>query len=310
MTTVRPQDGQLVEVLLDGEWMPAVFRECEFDSCFILSDDDYRFIEPLDIPQWRETSATVQISPEDADRIRKRADSFDPMKAGHWTPWQAIAWIVDRGAVDKIRECSETWRLIGPSFPKEGAALRPFRRIWRDSSVETADAHAELLHAFKAGTLTATGIERTTGIRREISSLEWLDLHFSENSTVTELPGLGHLRADVPQLYRNGSNLVMRPEPAFVDVLVRVADVISLWENPVDDSAAQASGAYVDVKHDTLVEFYRNRFGAPGAATNREEMDRAAQLHFGGNIRGKDLVAARREAGAMGRAGRPRESVK
>ena len=72
-----------------------------------------------------------------------------------------------------------------------------------------------------------------------------------------------------------------------------------------DAGSPAAPEAYADAPHDKLVGFYRDRFGAPGLATNAD-MDRAAEDHFGGRIRVKARRAARTEAGAKGKRGRPR----
>ena len=108
------------------------------------------------------------------------------------------------------------------------------------------------------------------------------------------------------------------------EVRFRRDDMLRLWpdrETPaVDDSTQKGAGApeakasdshaTVAVPHSELVEFYRARFGAPGAATNREDMDREAERHFGGSIRFKALSAARTAAGVKGKVGRPRKSGK
>jgi hypothetical protein len=63
----------------------------------------------------------------------------------------------------------------------------------------------------------------------------------------------------------------------------------------------------IDVPHDTLVAFFRERYGAPRETPNREVMNHAAEQHFGGHIRVKVLAAARRAAGVTGKVGRPRK---
>jgi hypothetical protein len=70
------------------------------------------------------------------------------------------------------------------------------------------------------------------------------------------------------------------------------------------------SPASITVPHRDLVAFYRDRFGPPGAATNREDMDREAEQNFGRRIAIKALAVARREAGVKGKVGRPKKSSK
>lgn len=67
------------------------------------------------------------------DQVRTAADTFDPMAAVRWTPWQALAWIVHRD-VDKVRECTEIWKQKGPRSAVNGAALGPFRAVWEEVS--------------------------------------------------------------------------------------------------------------------------------------------------------------------------------
>ena len=74
---------------------------------------------------------------------------------------------------------------------------------------------------------------------------------------------------------------------------------------PLD--GVKTSDGRVAVPHKELVAFFREHYGAPGAATNREDMARAAQRHFGGFIGVKALAAARQEAGVKGKIGRPRK---
>jgi hypothetical protein len=73
---------------------------------------------------------------------------------------------------------------------------------------------------------------------------------------------------------------------------------------------AKAPEVYAAAPYNELVSFYRERFGAPGAATDADDMDRAAENHFGGRIRVKARRAARKEAGVKGKVGRPRKSGK
>ncbi len=106
------------------------------------------------------------------------------------------------------------------------------------------------------------------------------------------------------------------------EVRLRRQDMLGLWPDvetlAKDDgspegaapSEAKASHVSITVPHKELVAFYREHYGAPGAATNREDMDRAVEQHFGGPIRVKARAAARQEAGVKGKSGRPRKSGK
>jgi hypothetical protein len=133
-------------------------------------------------------SPTVKIDSKEAERIRKFADSFDPMKATRWTVWQALAWIFHRD-VDKVRECTEIWKQIGPRFAVKGAALGPFRAIWDevsdppglrriDFNDEVKGWH-ELQRALESGRVKSSGRDVATGSKREVSQLEWEDLRFA-----------------------------------------------------------------------------------------------------------------------------------
>jgi hypothetical protein len=105
-------------------------------------------------------------------------------------------------------------------------------------------------------------------------------------------------------------------------IVFRRKDMLRLWPDVEtlgkDDGSpkgalstgAKAPEAYADAPYDKLVSFYRAQFGAPGAATNADDMDRAAENNFGGRIRVKARRAARNEAGVKGRVGRPRKSGK
>jgi hypothetical protein len=73
----------------------------------------------------------------------------------------------------------------------------------------------------------------------------------------------------------------------------------------VNEGVSDVPGA---IPHSELVEFYRANYGAPGAATNREDMDDAAERHFRRSIPAKARLAARKDANVRGRVGRPRKS--
>ncbi len=94
--------------------------------------------------------------------------------------------------------------------------------------------------------------------------------------------------------------------------------VLALWSDAeshekvtsAKDAAPPPSGGYANVTHAQLVAFLKVHFGAPGAATNRDDMKLAAEEYFRGLIQVKALAAARQAAGVKGRAGRPRKSGK
>jgi hypothetical protein len=171
--------------------------------------------------------------------IRKRGDSFNPMKAERWTVWQALAWAVYRD-VDLVRECSWIWLEKGPPCPVEGASLGPFRKIWEDMHTNDAVAEgwAKLWRALESGRVTSSGIDEAN-IRREIASLEWLDLEYCLPQTIEE-GGYKPVRDDGPQCYRAGTDYTKRPEPAFRDVRVPIADVLK--EFPEKRSAPKVGG--------------------------------------------------------------------
>jgi hypothetical protein len=158
----------------------------------------------------------------DLAAMERLAQFYDPMEAIHWTFWQSLAWVRDRD-VNTVLECSEPCLTI----------VGTFREIWRESefSFETCRASASLCRTLEAGTLIATGIDSTSGIRREIRPLEWCDLQFVEID-----------RAE-PELYRTGlsvAHLATRAEPVFRGLRVRREDVLRAYpENagPAEDQA-------------------------------------------------------------------------
>ena len=158
----------------------------------------------------------------DLAAMERLAQFYDPMEAIHWTFWQSLAWVRDRD-VNTVLECSEPCLTI----------VGTFREIWRESefSFETCRASASLCRTLEAGTLIATGINSTSGIRREIRPLEWCDLQFVEID-----------RAE-PELYRTGlsvAHLATRAEPVFRGLRVRREDVLRAYpENagPAEDQA-------------------------------------------------------------------------
>ena len=147
----------------------------------------------------------------DLAAMERLAQFYDPMEAVHWTFWQALAWVRDRD-VNTVLECSEPCRTI----------VGTFREIWRESefSFETCRASASLWRTLEAGTLIATGIDATSGIRREIRPLEWCDLQ----SVGIDLAA--------PELYRRGlstADLATRAKPEFRELLVRREDVLRVF---------------------------------------------------------------------------------
>jgi hypothetical protein len=180
------------------------------------------------------------MSPEE---VRQHANRLAPLKANRWTIWQALAWAVHRDQ-DRVIECSWIWLEKGPPCPVEGAELGPFRKIWEDMHTNDAVAEgwAKLWRALESGRATSSGVDVATGRRREISSLEWLDLEVTESCTI-EPEGYRPVRADGPQCYPAGTDYSARPrpEPSFVDVRVLVADVLKEFPEPSGPSAAAPS---------------------------------------------------------------------
>jgi hypothetical protein len=216
--------------------------------------------------------------------IRKRADSFNPMKAERWTPWQALAWAVHRDE-DRVLECSWIWLEKGPPCPVEGASLGPFRKIWEDMHTNDAVAEgwAKLWRALESGRVTSSGVDVATGRRREISSLEWLDLEVTEPCTI-EPEGYRPVRADGPQCYPAGTDYSARPrpEPSFVDVRVLVTDVLKEFSPEVDDSASGDSEPKVSnpkpnpVSESALTDFLMTL----PKPTLKKTMQAEAEKHF------------------------------
>jgi hypothetical protein len=133
---------------------------------------------------------------------------FSPLEAVHWTYWQALAWVRDRDA-NTVLECSESCRLF----------VGAFREIWRENefSFETCRAWASLGRSFEAGTLIATGIDATSGVRREITPLEWCDLQFV---------GVGVAAPELCRRELSTAGYTTRDEPVFRELRVRREDVL------------------------------------------------------------------------------------
>ena len=142
----------------------------------------------------------------DLAAMERLARFYDPMEAVHWTFWQALAWVRDRDA-NTVLECSEACRWF----------VGTFREIWREDSFETRRALASLWRTLETGTLIATGIDATSGIRREIRRLEWCDLQ------LVEIDRAG------PEFCRRGlsfANLATCDEPVFRELRIRREDVL------------------------------------------------------------------------------------
>jgi hypothetical protein len=173
------------------------------------------------------------------DQARKAANTFDPMRAIRWTPWQALAWIVHHD-VDKVRECTR--------FAVTGAAIGPFRAIWEEVSDplglrridvnEEVEGWHELQRALESGKVKSSGRDVATGSKREISQLEWEDLRFA-HPRVIEDGGYQYVHAE-PQLYweKDVAEPWSRPAPAFWDVRVLVADVLQAFPATGDKSSS------------------------------------------------------------------------
>jgi hypothetical protein len=186
-----------------------------------------------------------------AERIRDLADSFDPMKAIRWTPWQALVWVIHRD-VNKVRECTEIWKHIGPRFAVKGATLGPFRAIWEEVSAppglrrvdfnDEVKGWHELQRALESGRVKSSGTDVATGSKREISQLEWEDLRFA-NPRVIEDGGYQYVHAE-PQLYwgKDMAEPWRHPAPAFWDVRVLVADVLQAFPAKQTGQAIEKPG--------------------------------------------------------------------
>jgi hypothetical protein len=144
----------------------------------------------------------------DLAAMERLAQFYDPMEAIYWTFWQALAWVRDRDA-KTVLECSEPYRTF----------VGTFREIWRENefSFETCRALASLWRALEAGTLIATGIDATSGIRREIRHLELCDLQFV---------GIDLAAPDLCRREFSTAGYASRDEPVFRELRVRREDVL------------------------------------------------------------------------------------
>ena len=157
---------------------------------------------------------TGSATTRDLAAMGRLGQFYNPMAAIHWTFWQALAWVRDRD-INAVLECSEPYRWF----------VGTFREIWREDSFETSRALASLCRTLEAGTLIATGIDSTSGTRREIRPLEWCDL---------QLVGIG---LAAPELYRRGSStadLATLAKPEFRELLVRREEVLRAFAESAD----------------------------------------------------------------------------
>jgi hypothetical protein len=192
---------------------------------------------------------TAQDAAADAERIRKLAQTYDPMEDGFWTPWQAFAWIrhLDK---DKVRECSKSWLTLRPGWG--------FEEFWGDVSTDYEAIRAwnkGLMRALQSGRLPSSGTDVATGNRCDIDALKWLDLRLNqiccepsgrvirrelgEVSVITDYldPRLAEIVPPAkagPQFYHKNKRFdgLTLPEPDFRDVLFRVADALRVWQPP------------------------------------------------------------------------------
>jgi hypothetical protein len=150
----------------------------------------------------------------DLAAMERLAQFYDPMEAVHWTFWQALAWVRDRDA-NTVLECSEACRWF----------VGTFREIFREDSFETRRALASLWRTLEAGTLIVSGIDATSGIRREIRPLEWCDLQLVE----IDRAGPEFCRREL-----STANLATRAEPVFRELRVRREDVLRALPESAD----------------------------------------------------------------------------
>lgn len=238
--------------------------------------------------------ADVQLSRPDVERLARAArpgarwisllcsvgDSEPSETAGvraksyfddfRWPLRHALNWIACR----KIEALTLT--------PEELRSLRLQASYKGDADgLASANPAFELLTALKAGKLRAIGPDHN-----ELPPEFW-DAQFFDPET---WPTVRYRRDDMLHLWPG-------------------VETLGKGDGSPDGArppAAKAPEVYAAAPHAELVSFYRERFGAPGAATNADDMDRAAENNFGGRIRVKVCRAARNEAGTKGRVGRPR----
>jgi hypothetical protein len=125
-----------------------------------------------------------------ADRVggppfaQKPDASYDPSKAANWSLPMSLVWIVSRdfnGVREvwrKWREAHVTWRLneVG-GWSLERPPPQPDETcVYRRYSDAAGAAVESLWRELETGAIKATGINKSEGIRRVISPLEWCDL--------------------------------------------------------------------------------------------------------------------------------------
>jgi hypothetical protein len=149
---------------------------------------------------------TGSAATRDLAAMERLAQFYNPMEAVHWTYWQVLAWVRDRDA-STVLECSEPYRWF----------VGTFREIWREDSFETCRAFASLSRTHQAGTLIVTGIDATSGVRREIRPLEWCDLQFV---------GIDGAAPEVCRRELSTAGYATRDKPVFRELRVRREDVL------------------------------------------------------------------------------------
>jgi hypothetical protein len=219
--------------------------------------------------------------------------TIDPLKLPRWALAQALAWMIDK-TQERV-----SWADGKEVFDVANEAIR------RDGADDATRSGAlrrreELLERLSDGTLTAYGIGQGQSEHNPIPELAWHTIDCFYNYD-------GQCDAGPDDVYRSGESL-----PRYRKVFVRTEAVLRLWPLPEAESSAgarsevQSNGIviandddarersrlheanapnhYVTVPHDLLVAFFRDHYGTAGAATNREDMDRAAEGHFKGRI--------------------------
>ena len=100
MTITKPKDGQRVEVYLDKKWALAVFREDEYERCFILDSGECWFIEPQkDLPLWR---ADPSPPPKEVMGFRTSGRFRFPLRPQGLDPF--ARWIEEYGKRQHVRD--------------------------------------------------------------------------------------------------------------------------------------------------------------------------------------------------------------
>jgi len=224
------------------------------------------------------------------------APPHETLKDAHWQYFQALVWVAYRD-VDRVREERKEW---GERNPRR----HPPIWSWRGWTPEIAEASRVLLQMLQKGTVRASRRKARGGPRRPIDPLEWCDVELVS----IDPPRL--VGQEAPQFYDRDTpdrDFAAATAEPWRDVLISVADLLRAFP-AVNPSPLAISEMTAEIPHYDLVAFYREQFGTPGTATNREDMDRAAKEHFGRPIPIKARRAARNDAGVKGKVGRPRKS--